>query len=146
MKLIAGQFGIKQIMYGDTNIVGAAPIVCILPAVVGREFASSSAGTRNSFEVNLLVYSTSLREGMETVQRNLDILTEDIGDYFSVKASGLALSTTLRGVEVTGDLLGGLITQGLSSRTEYDFKVLGDERMRMNRIIFTAMSRTGLVE
>jgi hypothetical protein len=145
LKLISGQFGIKQIYYGNQEIIAAAPAVCVLPSTIDRDWQGSSLNVNNDFQISLLVYSTSLREGSEVVQANLDILTEDIADYFNVAAAELTLTKTFRGVTVTGDRLSGLVTQGLSTRIEYSYRTMSDELMRMNRIIFIAMSRTGLV-
>jgi hypothetical protein len=144
LQQISGKFGIRQIYYGNQEIIGAAPVVCVLPATVDRNWQGTSNNIDSGFQIDFLVYSTSLREDTGTIQLELDKLTEDLADYFDIAATP-TLTKTIRGVTVIGDRLGGLVTKGMTVRIEYSYRIMSDERMRMNRIIFNAASRTGLV-
>jgi hypothetical protein len=146
LKIIAGQFGINKIDYGNQNIITAAPAVCVLPSTLDRDWSGSSLNTSNTFNISLLVYSTSLRSDSGSVQQQCDELSEDLADYFTVLAQPIGQAiATIRGIDVASNRFGGLITAGLANHIEYSYRSMSDELMRMNRVIFTATSRTGLV-
>ena len=144
-KLISGRFGIKRVSYGDVNIIVDAPIVCVIPTTVDRSWSGSSLNVDNDFETSMLVYGSSIRQGADDVQKFVDELSENLADYFNVLALGPEYSNVVNNISVTGTRFDGLITQGMNSRIEYAYKVMGDELTRMNRIIFKHMSRVGLV-
>lgn len=137
-------FGIKRVEYGDQQIIVDSPMVCVVPTTTVRDWKGTSLNVDNSFETSLLVYGSGLRPGVENVQKYIDQLAEDLADLINVLSTP-DFTATVRNVAVTGDRLGGLVTHGLSTRMEYGYKVLGDELTRMNRIVFTHESRTGLV-
>lgn len=146
---VGSSFGIKIVYYGDQTIIKESPAVCVVPTTSVRSWQGTSFNTDNDFETSILIYGSGLRQDSGDVQLFVDELTEDLADYLTVLAMPDQNLTepfaVIRGVEVSGNRFGGLVTAGLATRTEYAYKVMGDELTRMNRIIFTNTSRTQIV-
>lgn len=135
----AGTYGLKAIHYGDQEIISKAPAVCVVPAVLRREYNQTGLQTDNRFEINLLVYSSDLRSSVERIQEDCDKLTEDLADLLNIKCSPAS-----RGLG--GDQLDGLLMEALTIGIEYAYSPKPDMLMRMNRIILSGRSRTPLLE
>lgn len=127
--------GLKAIHYGDLSIIGTVPAVCVEPARTLTEYNETGLKVLNSFDVGVIVYHTG-RGGVEGSQRDADIVTREIRDVLNSDAR-----PALQG----GTTFAGLLMDGLVSQIEYGYRILLDESMRANRIIFTGRSKTELV-
>lgn len=127
----ARTFGIKAVYYGDQDIITEAPAVCVIPATKRKTWVNTGQMVETSFELSLLVYSTSITKSIDDIQADCDALTESLEDLLDVVSSP---------AQNGGTQLGGLITQGICTGIEYGYKRFNDKLVRMNRIIWSASS------
>ncbi len=125
----------KALHYGDLRILGAVPAICVEPAQATFTYNQTGTQTLNEFTVSVIIYHTG-RTGVEGSQRHADTTTQKVKDVINKD-----IRSELNG----GTRFDGLLTSGLVSRIEYDYRVLADEAMRANRIIFEGESTTTLV-
>ena len=135
----AGTYGLKAVFYGDQEVITRAPAVCVIPAVLRREYNQTGLQTNNKFELSLLIYSSNLRGSVDDIQDACDELTEDLMDFLNRQASPAS-----RGIG--GNQFDGLVMEASTIGIEYGYSKKPDMLMRMNRIILAGSSRTFLTE
>lgn len=130
------QLGLNAVHYGDLEIIGAVPAVCIEPARLRREYEGGPFQIKSEFTIALIVYFTGT-QGVEGNQRKADQVTEDVISLLDKEALP---------VQDGGTRWGDLLYEGMVMAAEYDYRLLSDKTMRANRIIFVGHSKTGLLE
>ena len=130
------EFDIKALFYGDQDQIPASPTVCVEPAQTEREWSGAPYQTDNEIDIAILVYMTGLEDNT-TIQEKCDKLTDDIADFINKEALSEMFD---------GNQLNGMLTSGHCRRHEYGYRMLGDKKMRANRLIFRGYSKTKLVE
>jgi hypothetical protein len=137
LNLEKSNIGIKEVFYGDQAQFLAVPAVCIEPAQTTREVEGIPYQTFNTFSIAILVYHTSL-SGTQTIQEVCDVISEDLTDVLNKES----ISAQAGG----GTRFGGIIISGHITRHEYGYRMLADKLMRCNRLIWTGLTKTPLLE
>jgi hypothetical protein len=132
-----GTLGIRAVYYGDQRVFPTTPAVCVEPAITTRELSGIPYQTDNNFTVNVLVYHTS-SNGTESIQEACDTLSELLQDELNKESIAVQFAG--------GTQFGGIIISGHTSRLEYGYKILGDQLMRCNRLVWSGFTKTRLVE
>jgi len=127
--------GVKQVHYGDQQLIPQVPMVCVEPALVVRELNGTGMRTLNTIKVSIIVYHTGT--DTQTVQDECDDTTEDIEDFLNKEAMSYLMG---------GNLLGGIVTSAFTDSAEHGYVLKSDRMMRANRLILTAFTHTPLVE
>jgi len=134
----AGTLGINYVQYGGDPIDGGipeVPAVIIEPGVKERTLSGTGHQTTNRFVIALFVYHTSI-EGVEAIQKAADELTE---------ALETAINTECLPAARGGTKFNDLLTHGYVTDIQYGFFEMADKIMRVNRITFQGLSKTGLI-
>lgn len=129
--------GLSVVFYGDQATFPSVPAACIEPAQVTRELSGFPYQTTNQFSTVILIYNTSL-EGTKAIQEKCDLVSEAVAE--ALNAEGLPAPNG------TGTLFGGLVISGMVARHEYGYRMLADKLMRCNRLVWSGMSKTPLLE
>jgi hypothetical protein len=129
--------GVKVVFYGDQAQFPVVPAVCVEPAMTTREVEGIPYQTYNTFTVAIMVYHTSL-SGTEAIQEVCDVISEQLTDALNKES----VSAQIGG----GSRFGGIIISGHITRHEYGYRILADKLMRCNRLIWTGMTKTPLLE
>lgn len=135
LELKKGIIGLRDIHYGDLRIIGSVPTICVEPARTLTEYSETGLQVTNQFDIGFIIYHTGTT-GVEGTQRKADDITTKVRDELNKDA---------RPVLQGGTQFGGLLMDGLVTSIEYGYRILADEAMRANRIIFTGKTRTDLV-
>lgn len=128
--------GIKGCIYGDQMQIPTSPYCCVEPANVTRSYAGTSYMMDNRINVAIILYGTGL-ESSTDVQEKLDDLSDSVADFINQRCLPPLLG---------GTLLDGKITEGFCEVHEYGYQMKADRKMRANRIIWSGMTHTKLVE
>jgi hypothetical protein len=128
--------GFKDVTYGDRQTFTKVPHLCIEPAVSTHEYEGVPIQQRNTINIAFLIYHTGLHS-VDGIQQEADELAKNLADFINLHSTGIPHG---------GDLLGGLIAIGHVSSREYGYRVLQDRKMRANRLVWTGISKTRLVE
>lgn len=131
-------YGIEGVYYGDIAQIVDSVCVCVEPANKIIERINTGLQSNVEMRIAIIVYVSS-DDGAENVQSRADSLCEDLESYINMKA---APQTNFN---LEGNKLGGLIIDGMITEVNYDYRLPGGQITRANRMIFTCLSRVGVV-
>jgi hypothetical protein len=124
----ATQLGFEDVFYGDQEMIPRTPAIAVEPIGMTREASGirTGGGTLNTFTIHSYVYHCPIQSPQVT-RRESDQLAEEVQRIYHA--------------DVT---LGGLVVHGYCTNSESGVAVRGGEMLRVHRITWMGISKTGL--
>lgn len=130
--------GVDKVYYGDQRVVVGGRSICVEPSLKTRELIHTGMNMQNNFETSIIVYVIK-GSNVEDIQQDADELTERVEDL-------LHQNSTPDTLGLGGDQLGGRVIHGHVTGVEHGYRIPGSQLARVNRIVFSSMSRTPIYE
>lgn len=130
--------GIDRIYYGEQRVLGAGVVVMVEPTRKNAVNATLGQIQNINMDTGIIIAVTG-DEGVENIQLRADQLLEEIWFLLNKDSSPNSLG-------IGGTQLGGNVSYGWCTAAEHAYRIPGSQLTRINRILFTSMSRTNLVE
>lgn len=127
--------GFKEVYYGDQDLIRHSPTACVAPAQQTRTLTETGLHVNNDMVIYILIYGGQLGD-MQGNSLDTDKLTEE---------TVVAIDKDSVPAVYGGTQLGGNVIEGSCDGIEYGYAIRGNKLIRSNRIIWSGLTKTGLV-